>query len=419
MATRRTLYSFLICSLFVCCIWGCRKQQSRQTVNGIFQKQQPSAQSRGNAIERIVNSGEIIIATISSPNTYFDYQGESMGLQYALVKNFAETLGVGVRVELANDTLGLIEKVEKGEVDLVAYPLPQSLIKKDKLVSAGQVNEKDKTSWVVSASATDLAQSLNEWYSTRLEEEIKKAEHTRILTRHEVKRTVHPVFVSREKGIFSIYDNLFKKAASTIGWDWRLLAAQCYQESAFDPNAVSRAGACGLMQIMPATARHQHVEQQQLFLPEHNINAAARCINELQQSFRNIPASERIYFVLAAYNGGIAHIQDAQALTQKYGGNPQKWSDVSFYVSGLSNARYYRDPVVKHGYMIGNETTGYVNRIIALWRNYGGDTSSLQNSRLAPSHSPEDIKSSSATHKHKANRFSTKQQIISPNRSSE
>ena len=69
-----------------------------------------------------------------------------------------------------------------------------------------------------------------------------------------VKRHVRAPYISRSKGIISQYDAEFMKGSRHIGWDWRLIAAQCYQESGFDPNAVSWAGAKGLMQIIPSTA---------------------------------------------------------------------------------------------------------------------------------------------------------------------
>lgn len=61
-------------------------------------------------------------------------------------------------------------------------------------------------------------------------------------------------FLSFGKGQISVYDHLFKKYAGDIGWDWRLIASQAYNESHFDTTAVSWAGARGLMQLMPRTA---------------------------------------------------------------------------------------------------------------------------------------------------------------------
>ena len=88
-------------------------------------------------------------------------------------------------------------------------------------------------------------------------------------------------------------------------------------------------------------------------------------------------SSQRILYALAAYNGGFSHIRDAMALTKKYGGNPYNWEEVKHFVLKLSNPYYYRDPVVKRGFMRGTETADYVERIQKRWSEYcGGNISS-------------------------------------------
>lgn len=202
-------------------------------------------------------------------------------------------------------------------------------------------------------------------------EHIRREQHNWRL-RHEVHRTVRAPYINKERGIISEHDHLFKSAAAQTGWDWRLIAAQCYQESGFDPMARSGAGARGLMQIMPSTAQHLGLSMADIHRPGPNVNAAAKYIRELSGLFRDIrDHEERIHFVLAAYNGGYNHIRDAMALASKYGASPQHWRDVSRFVLGLQQPRYYRDPVVRHGYMIGSETANYVTSIIQRARQYG------------------------------------------------
>lgn len=196
--------------------------------------------------------------------------------------------------------------------------------------------------------------------------------------RHDIKRSVRAPFINKEKGIISVYDDLFRTASTQTGWDWRLIAAQCYQESGFDPQAVSRAGARGLMQIMPGTAKELGLSMNDVHSPEANLAAASKYICQLSALFSDIKSSEeRIHFVLAAYNGGYKHIRDAMALTKKYGGNPQRWENVSAYVLALQQPKYYRDPVVKYGYMIGSETAGYVSSIVQRARQYGANMSAV------------------------------------------
>ncbi len=405
------LYPFLFCTLLLAAT-GCKEkgQADEPARNGAFAK---AKETEGPNVQRIVDSGELIVATLSGPDTYFDYQGQPMGLQYALCEDFAATLGVAVRVVLATDTTQLIRYVQTGEADLAALPLPTALSQKSKLRTAGYVNEEKQLGWALRNNETDLAEALDNWYVEGLGQRLQQREQNRLQTRRTVKRQVHAPFISREKGIISTYDALFKVAAQQTGWDWRLIAAQCYQESGFDPNAVSWAGARGLMQIMPGTARHLSLPEEQVFQPKANMMAAARYIRELQGQFASIQdPEERAKFVLASYNGGLGHIQDAQALTRKHGGNPSRWADVGYYVKNLSNVRFYRDPVVRHGYMIGSETYDYVESIMNRWRQYGGNVSSFS-SRTTPSTLLPDG-TEHTRRPHKPNRFSKERRILSP-----
>ena len=382
--------------------------------NGAFKKEK---QVEGDNVNRIVDSGELIVATLSGPDTYFEYQDKGFGLQYALASNYAESLGVALRVEVCSDTLQLLSKLERGDVDLVALQIPENAVKTDSLSFAGAYStDKNgrKSSWVVKKDMADLAESLDDWFGDGVEVEVEKAENQRLKQRLQVRRHVHAPFISKEKGVISTYDTYFKEAAHAVGWDWRLVAAQCYQESGFDPNAVSWAGASGLMQLMPSTAAQMGLKKELIFKPAENIAAATRYISHLQNTFKSVPdPMERIMFVLGAYNAGPGHIQDAQALARKYGRNANSWSDVSQFVRGLSEAKYYRDPVVRHGYMIGSETYGYVQSIMDRWQAYGGGT--YVGRAGAPMRS-ESVSTTDETsqREHKRNRFSREHKLLSP-----
>ena len=222
-----------------------------------------------------------------------------------------------------------------------------------------------------------------------------------------MKRHVKAPYISREKGIISIYDDQFKKAAAHVGWDWRLIAAQCYQESGFDANAVSWAGACGLMQLMPATAESVGLSADKIYSPNENIAAGARYLKRLAANLSDIQsAAERIKFTLACYNAGPGHIVDARALARKHGRNDAVWDNVAPYVLGLSQPRFYRDPVVRHGYMIGAETVNYVASVVSRWQSYGGVVSSAS---PAPAALPAADKPA-----RKPNRFSRPEKVLSP-----
>ena len=320
----------------------------------------------------IVNNGELIILTMSGPETYYDYRGCGMGTQYLLCGKFADKLGVSIRVELCKDTAEMVSRLENGDADLIAFPLPKDIKERKKLLFCGAGIDSLGVQWAVAADNKELADSLNAWFKPSMFAQVRDEEKY-IFSSRSVRRHVYSPFLNKAGGVISRYDHLFKKYAPAARWDWRLMAAQCYQESCFDPRAKSWAGACGLMQIMPSTADHLGLLRSSIYDPEQNVRAAADYIRELTGYFRSVQnAEERRLFVLAAYNGGYFHIQDAMALARKNGKNPNRWRDVAYYVLALENPRFYNDPVVKYGYMRGSETVGYVDRIRQRYAQYRG-----------------------------------------------
>lgn len=309
----------------------------------------------------IVAQGEMIMLTLNGPKTYYDYHGHGMGLQYLLCEKLAQKLGVKLRVEVCKDSLELIKKLRDGQGDIIAYPITDK-----EFAGCGP-------SWAVNKKNDILAKEINQWYKPEMVAEMEKMEKT-LIANGGVIRHIYSPFANRQKGIISRWDGLFQKHAPTARLDWRLMAAQCYQESCFDPKAHSWAGACGLMQIMPSTAKQLGLAASDIYTPEHNIAAAARYMALLMNDFRDVPTMyDRICFALASYNGGERHVRDAMALARKYGKSDKRWQDVRFYVLNLANAQYYTDPVVKAGYMRGTETSSYVDRIMKRWQEYGGN----------------------------------------------
>ena len=296
--------------------------------------------------------GELIMATVTGPQTYYDYHGKSLGTQYLLVQRLADTLGVCVRVEVCRDSLELVDKLQEGVVDIVAWPTPGEM----------SVNQEKPL----------LTEELEAWYKPEYVAEVQK-EETSLLTSQRVKRRVFSPMLDKKGGVISHYDHLFQQYSQPIRWDWRLMAAQCYQESTFDPKAVSFAGAKGLMQIMPGTADLLGLPRDQMYDPEQNIAAAAKYLGQLEGKWSDIQnRSERTNFILASYNGGIHHIRDAMALAKRDGKNPHSWREVSEYVLKLAQPKYYNDPIVKHGYMRGSETVDYVAKIRQRHQGYMG-----------------------------------------------
>jgi membrane-bound lytic murein transglycosylase F len=265
----------------------------------------------------------------------------------------------------------MLSRLEAGEADVIAFPLTT-----DSLLPG----------WLLDSTKTQLMTSLREWYQPLLLAEVRN-EELRLLKGGGVKRRVYAPMLNRAGGIISRYDKLFQQYSRIVGWDWRLMAAQCYQESTFDPMAESWAGAKGLMQIMPSTADEVGLAPEDMYHPEKNIEAAARYMKKLDTRFSDIgDPRERQDFVLAAYNGGYLHIRDAMTLAERDGKNPRRWDDVAYYVLHLSEPQYYQDPLVQYGYMRGSETYNYVKSIREQWRLYRGVKTAPGNSGPQKSH---------------------------------
>lgn len=353
-----------------CAIAACTQNKVQETTPWGTTLGEDTAATIGRAFsfEDIQRNGELIMLTLTGPDTYYDYRGRGMGTQYLLLEKFCQKIGVALRVEVCRDTAEMVRKLKSGDGDVIAFQLPHL---KD-LQSCGVSMDSAKTSWAVDKDNVALADTLSSWFKPEMIAQVKKEEDFMLSTRSITRRVYSPM-LNRTGGVISHYDHYFKQYAPVARWDWRLLAAQCYQESTFDTQAKSWAGARGLMQIMPATAAHLGLSMDLIHEPEPNIAAAVRYIKELNGHFMDIAnPQERCYFVLASYNGGFFHIRDAMALARKYGRNPHQWSNVSEFVLKLSTPAFYNDPIVKHGYMRGSETVDYVQRIRSRWSQYCG-----------------------------------------------
>ena len=163
---------------------------------------------------------------------------------------------------------------------------------------------------------------------------------------------------------------MLAREAKGIGWDWRLLAAQVAQESRFDPRARSWAGARGLLQLMPRTAREVGVRNPND--PSQNVAGGVRYLAMLSDAWEDeIPdEAERLKFVLASYNAGRGHVLDAQRLAEKHGDDPHVWEDVAYWLLQKSKPSVYRDRVVRYGYVRGLEPVQYVSRILERYDRY-------------------------------------------------
>ncbi len=420
--------------------------------------------------EQIKAKGELTIITLNSSTSYFIYKEEPMGYDYDLAQDFCDHHGLKLNVKVAENVKRLVEMLNNGEGDLIAYELPiqnelkdsvtycglqqvthqvlvqqankrdtiindvtgllgkevyveantkyhQRLLNLDselgggikihtvnedtitsedliEMVSTGkikytiadeyiaklnrtyyrninislQVSFEQRSSWAVRKDAPKLAETLNEWFASNDNTPVYRS-----ITKKYFELSKQPFEGDYEvpknlpKGVISIYDELFKKHTKGTKYDWHFVAAICYHESRFQNNLISWAGAAGIMGLMPRTAKSLGITSEDRMNPDLSIGAAIELLDRLDRIFKNVQGMpEREKFILAAYNAGNGHVNDAQALAKKYGANPYIWDgNVQKYLELKSNPEYYNDPVCKSGYFRGGETMKYINNVLS------------------------------------------------------
>ena len=174
--------------------------------------------------------------------------------------------------------------------------------------------------------------------------------------------------------IISRFDNVMKRVGAEQGQDWRLMSAIAYSESRFIETLVSSQGAAGIMQIRPIVARHFNVPVDKLNDTETNIRLASMLLGELGKMLR-IPAEvsndDRMKIILASYNAGVGHVQDARRLARAEGANPNSWADVSRYLRLKADPTYYNKEEVRYGRFTGSgQTLLYVEEVMGKYRHY-------------------------------------------------
>jgi membrane-bound lytic murein transglycosylase F len=240
----------------------------------------------------------------------------------------------------------------------------------DELQLGLDVSKEGPVTWAIRSTSTDLLQLINTWLVDNKEVFIYRTYAKYFLnSKNQYDRSTSE-YSSLGGNQISVFDELIQDNAKSLGWDWRLLAALVYKESRFDTSALSYAGAQGLLQLMPVTLERFGVTNPND--PAESLGGGVRYLQYLDKFWlERVPeTNERIKFILASYNIGQGHVEDAWRLTLKYRKNTQSWKDVSYFLNLKSDPKYYRDPVVKSGYAKGHTAVNYVRDVLALFQSY-------------------------------------------------
>ena len=304
---------------------------------------------------------------------------------YERLKNLEEEIGQNIDIvilsdsndhDVLNKTIQLINQVASNEIEFTVAD--ENIAKVQKKLHPNidisvAISFPQNIAWAMRKRDTMLQNAVKDW----LRKEKKRNDYYTIYTKYFRARTVLKKKLKSEysslSGGISPYDDLIKKYAKTINWDWRLLASQVYQESKFDPNAEAWTGASGLLQLLPQTAQSYKVDSTLLKNPDANLMAGTSYLNWLNEVWSHTitDSLERQKFVLASFNVGLGHVIDARNLAQKYGNDPTLWTGhVAEYILKKSEKEFYSDEVCKHGYCRGSEPYAYVQEIMERYSHY-------------------------------------------------
>ena len=272
------------------------------------------------------------------------------------------------------ETESLIQKVAMGEIQYTVTDQTIGMVNAiyyPNLDIGTVLSLPQQIAWAVRKNSPSLLGAVNEWL-----EELKRNGRFKSLYNKYFNNPrssqirITSDYSSLGGNKLSPYDDEIKSEAKILGWDWRLLASVVYQESNFQPNAESWAGAVGLMQLMPATAEEFGARDRTN--PHQSLKAGVRYLKYLDKLWGKYvhDQNERLKFVLSSYNAGLSHIIDARNLAKKYGKDPTRWEDVEIYLREKSNPKFYRDPVVVAGYCKCEEPVKYVREILNRYEEY-------------------------------------------------
>lgn len=293
-------------------------------------------------------------------------------LQHLAKKNGTKIIIETVSGEIAMEQL--IEKVANKEIDYTLADKNIAIVNEwqyPNIDASVSVSSEQQIAFATRINSDSLTTSINAWLMKYKKSKAYKQLYQKYYGNQQQfdKRINHDYF-TLTSGQISPYDDLFKKYAPEIGWDWELLAALVYQESHFNNEAIGWGNSFGLMQFMPETGAKFGVDSTST--AEQNIKAGVKYIKFLSKVWKETikDSSEIQNFILASYNTGPGHVIDASRLAKKYKKNPYQWKDVGFYLKNKSKPQFYNDKVVKHGYCKGYIAFDYVNEIMERYAHY-------------------------------------------------
>jgi membrane-bound lytic murein transglycosylase F len=307
------------------------------------------------------------------PTSWADLAGANValldgaGIATALEKIRADHPEVHWQPMALSSADALISQVSEGSIDYAVVAANEAAAAHNVYLNferAFTVAEKLELAWVFPPAQAALRDQVDKFFADLKREGTLQRLIERYFTYAQVPRLDAGAFHERMKSVLPQYRALFQRAQEDSGIEWRLLAAIAYQESQWDTLATSETGVRGLMQLTEDTARQLGVVDR--LDPQTSVLAAARYLRSLKDKLpQRINEPDRTWIALAAYNIGIAHLEDARILAQKQKLSPDLWTEVRKTLPLLALPEYYED--ARFGYARGGMPVTFVDRVRAYY----------------------------------------------------
>jgi membrane-bound lytic murein transglycosylase MltF len=313
--------------------------------------------------------GQLRLITWNDESSYFLWKNQLMGFEYDLIKQFALDHDLSLKVLVANDFEQMLKWLSEGRGDIVSASVTLSDKRKKLPVLYTKAYRKEEQThhWMVRKKNPQLLKALDAYIKKHHKSAFYNVTYNKYFkasrtffnntSRHQVKNSQ-----------ISAYDSLIKRYSKKYKFNWLLISAQINQESSFNPNAKSLAGAKGLMQIMPKTAKKLQISN--LHIPKNAIAAGIKYMHWIRQQYNeSMSIEDKNWFTLAAYNAGIGHVQDARKLAKQLHLDPDRWFDhTEKAMLLLAKKKYARK--ARYGYVRGSEAVFYVKQIRHIFQLY-------------------------------------------------
>lgn len=274
--------------------------------------------------------------------------------------------GIDIRIVLHEDTptQELISQVANQTIDVTIADSNIALLNRryyPHIRISGIISDNQYLGWGVNPNATQLHNRINAFLKTIKD----NGQFDEIYSRYyaDVESFDYldlRAFHRRIRARLPRYKEIIQKAAEKHNMDWRLIAAQIYQESHFTSTAQSHKGAYGLMQLTTTMAKSFGIKD--ILDPVENINAGVAHLRDLYDHFDRATRQDRLLIALAAYNIGLGHVWDARNLARERNLDPNRWSSLSETLPLLRYHKYYEN--LRYGYALGTEPIRYIKQIM-------------------------------------------------------